>query len=200
MYSKILNLLVINISQKLKKAKVSLETEKKTKEIANFQGEICGLRKLHDNLTDLLGVNIPHMEDAEEDAPVIEEIATVELKELNKELDVLIDSRAWKELLKRVADNKEALKETLFTEGESARELYLAQAQQAGLTIYNNLFNALKDEFERRKEELELDLDTVPFETQEPTEDTTKKRIPNKQLSLPAPKRKGNGKGEGKKT
>jgi len=173
MYSKILSQLAITISQKLKKAKVSLEVEEKTKEIAYLQGEICGLRKLNDNLTDLFGVNIPYMEDAEEDAPV-EGIATVELKELNKELDALIDSTAWKELLKRVADNKEALKEILFTEGESARELYLAQAQQAGLTIYNNLFNALKDEFERRKEE--LDFDAVPFEdTQEPTEDTTKK-------------------------
>lgn len=187
MYSKILELLIININQKIKKAKVSLETEEKAKEIANLQGGICGLRILLGHLKDLFGFHILY--DSEEDAPVIEGYTTTEIKEFHEEMASIVNSALWKELLKRAADNKEQLKEMLITTADNARDLYLAQAQQAGLTFYDRVFSALRDEFARRKEELDFDADAA-----ESTKDTTK----NKQPRLPAPK-KGNGKGRGKK-
>jgi len=189
MYSKILSLLIIRINYNLKQARVSLETEEKTKEIAILQGRIVGFKKLKENLVDLFGNNIPYIYDEPEDEPlVIEGIPNSELKILYEEMEALTDSKLWKELLKRVSDNREILKEHLFTLAESARELYLAQAEQAGLTVYNGLFETLRDEFERRKEELDFS-DAVPFEEEQPAEDTTKKRLP-RQLQLPAPKKR----------
>ena len=188
MHSRILTLLVVTINHKLRSAKIALETEEKAREIATTQGEICGWKKLLDLLMDNFGLNVPFLEDKDEVAPMVESIDTAEIKKLHAEMEELIKSPLWKAMLKKVAENKEALKEMLITKADCARDLYLAQAQQTGLTAFDPLFTALKDEFERRSEE--LDFDAVPYEDTagDPGEDSSNRITYNPPL-LPPPKK-----------
>jgi hypothetical protein len=193
MHSKILTLLVVTINQRLRNAKAALETEEKAREIATLQGSICGWKKLLDLITDSFGPNIPFMEDSNEPAPVIESMEFGQLKKLHTEMEDLVKNPLWKILQKRVAENKEELKEMLITTADCARDLHLAQAQQSGLTAYDPLFTSLKDEFERRGEE--LDFDAVPYE--EPTEEPPLENgITYETLALPPPKKPRRKKGE----
>jgi hypothetical protein len=196
MHSKILTLIVVTINHRLRCAKTALETEEKSREIATLQGSICGWRKLSDLLMDNFGLNIPFMDDNEEPAPIIEGLETSEIKKLYEEMEKLIDSAAWKELTNKVAENKEVLKEHLITKADNARDLYLAQAQQTGLTIYQTIFQALRDEYDRRCNELDFDAeaipeDAVPFDDPEAEQQL---KLPNKQLALPEPEKKTRGK------
>ena len=194
MHSKILTLIVITINHRLRCAKTALETEEKSREIATLQGSICGWRKLSDLLMDNYGLNIPFMDDNEEPAPIIEGLETSEIKKLYKEMEKLIDSAAWKELTNKVAENKEVLKEHLITKADNARDLYLTQAQQTGLTIYQTMFQALRDEHDRRCSELDFEGEAVPIEEDPPEETKQALQLPNNQLALPAPEKKKRGK------
>jgi hypothetical protein len=187
MYSKILTLLVETINQKLRNAKTALETEEKAREIATLQGHICGWKKLINYLGDQFGSNIPILTDNEETATIVESIETSELKILHAEMKNITESQGWKELLKKIFENKEGLKEYLITAADNARDLYLSQAQQEGLTSYETLFTSLTDELQRRNEELDFTGEAVPYE--EPTEQEAASAIPNNQLQLPAPKK-----------
>jgi len=194
MHSKILTLIVVSMNHKLRCAKTALETEEKSREIATLQGSICGWRKLSDLLMDNFGLNIPFMDDNEEPAPIIDGLETSEIKKLYKEMEKLIDSKAWLELTKKVAENKEALKEHLITKADNARDLYLAQAQQTGLTIYQTIFQALRDEYDSRCNELDFEGEAVPIEEDQPEETEQSLQLPNNQLALPAPEKKKRGK------
>jgi len=154
MFDKILNLLVVTINQKLRDAKTALETEEKARDIATHQGNIIGWRKLLNFLQDLFDLTDVRISDNETEAPLVEGIDTQEIDELYAQKELLTTSPEWEGLLKKVADNREFLKESLITTADSARDLYLAQAKQEGLTAYTKLFDDLSDEFRRRKEEL----------------------------------------------
>ena len=155
---KIMTLLIVGINHRLKQSKILLETEEKAKEIANLQGGICGLKKLLDYLLELFSsiCAITYI-DEEEKEIIIEKISTAQINELYKELTELIETSEWKELLKRTQDNREKLKEMLFSQADCARDLYLAQAQQDGLTYFNYLLGRVQDEYSRREEELTFD-------------------------------------------
>jgi len=197
MHSKILTFIVVTINHRLRCAKIALETEEKSREIATLQGSICGWRKLTDLLMDNFGLNIPFMEDNEEPAPIIEGLETSEIKKLYKDMEKLIDSATWKELTNKVAENKEVLKEHLITKADNARDLYLAQAQQTGLTIYQTLFQSLRDEYDRRNGEFDFEDEAVPMEEDPPEEAEQYLQLPNKQLALPAPEKKKRGRKKG---
>jgi hypothetical protein len=191
MHSKILTLLVININQKLREARAALETEEKTREVATLQGRICGWKKLRVLLMDNYGVIIPVMDEANEAAPLIESIETREIKKLHAEMEELVKDTLWKSLLKKVAENKESLKEYLITKADCARDLYLAQAQQEGLAMYEPLFSSLKEEYERRGEELDFDAEAYEGPEEEPAEEIPpKNRIAHTTLALPPPPKK----------
>jgi transposase len=195
MYSKILALLVVTVNQKIRNAKTALETEEKAREIAALQGRICGWKKLINRLEDQFGSNIPELTDNEEEAPIIEGIETSELKTLHAEMEDITKSTSWNELLTKITENKEGLKEYLITDADNARDLYLSQAQQEGITDYKALFQHLTDELQRRNEELDFSSEAVPYE--EPNEEEAYPAIPNNQLQLPAPeKRRRKKKGE----
>jgi len=162
MFDLILNLLVNTINQKLRDAKTALETEEKAREIATLQGNIIGWRKLLNYLVELFGLS--DIADNGEPAPRIEGLDTQKIDEFHAQKELLIASAEWENLLKKVAENKEFLKETLITTADSARELYLTQAQQSGLTAYAPLFDDLSEEFRRRKEELSFEDEETPEE------------------------------------
>jgi hypothetical protein len=190
MFSNILNHLVIAINQKLWNAKDALETEEKARETAMLQGSIIGWRKLLDLLQNHFGLNIPLLVENDGDAPILESIGTAEIKRLHAEMENIIKSAGWKELVIKVAENKEALKESLLATADSARDLYLAQAQQEGIAAYEALFAALSVEYQCRSEE--LDFDAVPYE--EPAEENQERPALPGQLALPAPKKPRKGK------
>jgi len=164
MFDKILKLLVDTINQKLRDAKTALETEEKAREIATHQGNIIGWRKLLNYLGEFFELSDVFVQDYGEEAPRVEGIETQELDELYAQMELLTASAEWESLSKKVAENKEFLKETLITAADSARDLYIAQAQQSGVTVYVQLFNDLEDEFNRRKEELNFDAGDAPGE------------------------------------
>jgi hypothetical protein len=196
MFDKILNLLVVTINQKIRDAKTARETEEKAREIATLQGNIIGWRKLINFLeVEFEDLPVQFVADNEEQAPRIESIDTQEIDELYAQMELLTASSEWENLLKKVANNKEFLKETLITTADSARDLYLAQAQQSGLTEYAKLFDALREEFQRRKEELNFDADAVPYEGPIEENKETPLALPG-QLALPAPKKPRKGKNE----
>ena len=157
MFDKILKLLVDTINQRLRKAKTALETEEKARDIATHQGNIIGWRKLIGYLAEFFGLTDVFIADYGEEAPWVDGIETQEIDELYAQMELLTATAEWESLLKKVAENKEFLKETLITTADSARDLYLAQAQQVGLTQYTSLFEALSDEFRNRKEELDFE-------------------------------------------
>jgi len=147
----VLKLLVDTTNQKLRDAHIALETEEKSREIATLQGRIIGWRKLLDYLREFLMVDIT---DTGETPPRIESLSTEAIGFLVEQKDQLELHAEWGNLLKKVAENREFLKETLITEADNARDLYLAQAQQEGLGEYSILFDALIDENYNREGEL----------------------------------------------
>jgi len=166
MFDKILKLLVDTINQKLRGAKTALEleTEEKARDIATLQGNIIGWRKLLNYLVEFFDLTDVFITDYGEKVPWVDGIETQEIDELYAQMELLTASAEWESLLKKVAENKEFLKETLITTADSARDLYLAQAQQVGLTQYAPLFDALSEEFRNRKEELNFEAEDAPGE------------------------------------
>jgi hypothetical protein len=153
----ILNFLVATVNQKLRSAKAALETEEKNREIATLQGNIIGWRKLLDYIVEIYKLTDAFIADSGEEATLIESMDTLSIDRLHMEKERLIISNEWKDLLVKVAVNRESLKESLITFADSARDLYLAQAQQKGLTAYGPLFTALTVEYNRRNEELNFE-------------------------------------------
>ena len=177
MFDKILKLLVDHINQKLRRAKTALETEEKAKDIAFLQGNIIGWRKLFDYIIDFFPDFEPDIE--EEEVQRIDGLETPEIEELCAQKELLIVSAEWEGLLKKVEGNREFLKETLITTADSARDLYLAQAQQKGLTDYITLFDILDTERINRKSELNFN------DGDEPTDEQTVEQIETALEELP---------------
>jgi len=166
MFDKILKLLVDHINQKLRRAKTALETEEKARDIATHQGNIIGWKKLLNYLAEIFFLyELHHPADSEEELPMIEGIETQVIDDLFAQKELLITSSEWESLLKKVEGNKEFLKESLITTADSARDLYLAQAQQEGITEFKTLFEKLSTEHMNRKEELNFNSENTAEET-----------------------------------
>jgi hypothetical protein len=152
----VLNFLVATLNSKIRDCKNKLEVEEKSKEVAFLQGNLSGYKTLIGYLCKEFELKQCFIEDAGEQIPDLHGCDTAYIKKLWLDLKSLLADERLKKVTDAVTSKILELKEVLFFEAASARDLYIIQGQHQGITVYHSVFQTIQDEFERRSQELDF--------------------------------------------
>jgi hypothetical protein len=163
----LLNLLIVTINGRMRECKDKLEIEEKSKEVAFLQGNITGYKNLISYLCSEFNFTQVTVEDNGEDAPKLPECSDAYINSLIEGLETLEEMESWKRVMARISESANGLKNFLLCDAGNARDLYLSQAQWRGLTIYQDVFESVKNEYKRRSEELPFEVSSKDDESYE---------------------------------
>jgi hypothetical protein len=159
MIDNLLDLLIATINERLRDCKNRLEIEEKSKEVASVQGHISGYKDLINCLCAEFGLTQVAVEDNGDKAPNLPKYARAHIILINQELDILLESAEWKRVLENVQQKTEEMKDFLLFMAENSRDLYITQAKRQGITIFEDIFQNIRDEQKQRERELLFDGD-----------------------------------------
>jgi hypothetical protein len=150
-----LNQIIIMAQFEMRQAIAQLQVEDKGREVASLQGRVSGYKELIANLAKQFHFSEPMLEDEGDEPTKIPDLSDDDLEVVDLDAKKLIEREEWKAAMERVESNIYGWKNDLFYEGESTRDLDIAQGKYQGQGIYESFFEAVKNEVERRAAEAE---------------------------------------------
>lgn len=145
----------------------TLQVEDNGRNVASLQGHIAGYKDLVKIISEEFVVSpgwCSIAQDSAEEDVILADMSDEAMNELCADVKNLIEnSEAWERVLRRIEEKTIQLKDQLFTNGHSTRDLDLAQGHYYGMTIYESFFNAIDNEVERREKEKREKKEELPF-------------------------------------
>lgn len=145
-----LNQIIIMAQKEMRLAIAQLQVEDKGREVASLQGRVAGYKELIGNIAHNFHLTELMLEDEGDEPVCIPDMKDEELDIVNYDARNLLAREEWKAVVERVESNVYAWKNSLFYEGESTRDLDIAQGKYKGQKIYESFFDAVQNEVERR--------------------------------------------------
>lgn len=145
-----------------------LQVEENSRNVASLQGHIAGYKELVKIISEEFTVSpgwCAVAQDSAEADIVLPDMSDEAIAELSADaMNLIKNSEAWGKVLSRIEEKTTTLKDRLFFDGHSTRDLDLAQGHYHGMTIYEAFFKAIDNEVERR-EKAKKDRDgELPFD------------------------------------
>lgn len=166
-----------------------LQVEDNGRNVASLQGHIAGYKELVKIISDEFLVSpgwCAIAQDSAENDIVLPDMSDEAIAELNADaMNLIKNSEAWGKVMSRIDDVTKNLKDHLFTDGHSTRDLDLAQGHYHGMTIYEAFFKAIDNEMARREKAKKDKEGELPFDGDGPAGEPG---VPSAQLYIDAPK------------
>ncbi len=155
-----LNEIVIRINQLSREAKNQLEVEESGRKVAELQGNIAGYRKFLNFLCAEFHLTQQFIEESGDKELNLAETSDTQLDIYSSEIHWLQnDSHEWKEVLARIQETDDGLKDWLLYKATKSRDLDVAQGTHQAMIMYDKFFEAIFSEVERRKKKAEEERD-----------------------------------------
>lgn len=166
-----------------------LQVEDNGRSVASLQGHIAGYKELVRIISDEFIVSpgwCTIAQDSADEDLVLADMSDEAIAELNADaMNLIKNSEQWDKVLRRIEEKTIELKDRLFKDGHSTRDLDLAQGHYYGMTIYEAFFKAIDNEMERRERAKKDKEGELPFDGDGPAGEAG---VPNpKPLAIAAP-------------
>jgi hypothetical protein len=148
-----LNQIIIMAQPEMRLAIAQLQVEDKGREVAKLQGRVAGYKNLIANIAGNFHLTQTMLDDNGDEPVKIPDLKDEELDIVNYDARILLEREEWKAVMERVESNIYSWKNSLFYDGECVRDLDLTQGKYQGQKIFENFFNAVQGEVERRAKE-----------------------------------------------
>ncbi len=151
-----LNELIVRNLKLSREAKALLETEESGRKLAELQGNVAGYRKFMDFLAAEFHLTQTFIEDTGDEEMNLADLSDATLDVLSHEIHMLQnESEAWKNVLERITEEDEKLKGWLLYEATKSRELDVAQGIHQAMVMYDQFFESVFSEVNRRNKKKE---------------------------------------------
>jgi len=148
-----LNQIIISAQKEMRDAIARLQVEDKGREVASLQGQVAGYKEIIGIIAAKFHMTQFELEDNVDEPVSIPDMKDEDLEIVNLDTINLKGREEWLEVIERVESNVYQWKNDLFYAGESTRDLDIAQGKHKGQKIYEQFFNAVENEVERRIKE-----------------------------------------------
>ncbi len=148
-----INQIVITAQKEMRDAIARLQVEEKGREVASLQGQVAGYKEIITIVAANFYLTQFELEDNGDEPVKIPDLSDEDLTVVEADAKTLLEREEWKDAIKRVEANVYAWKNSLFYQGESTRDLDIAQGKYRGQKIYEQFFNAVEHEVDRRAKE-----------------------------------------------
>ena len=156
-------------------ALAKLQVEESGRTVASLQGHIAGYKELVKIISEEFIVSPGWCSVAQDNAQediVLPDMSDEAMAELNADaMNLIKNSESWGKVLSRVQDVTNRLKDQLFTNGHSTRDIDLAQGHYHDMTIYESFFKAIDNEIVRREGAKKEKEGELPFDSDGPAGD-----------------------------
>jgi hypothetical protein len=173
--------------------KEKLENESSGRRLAHLQGKIPGCKFSIECLKEQFNLSA-EMVDSSKEPCRMADLSWEQLSGVQKDMETIKASDQWAAFLSRIDSKITELKDFLLTTAKKSRDMDISQGEYRGMTVYEKVFNAIKEnvDFRKRNEPLftqdddgmegEPDLRDVSEENK-----TDSKLLTDAHLALPPP-------------
>lgn len=149
-----------------------LQVEDGGREVASLQGHIAGYKELVKIISEEFPVSPGWLGAVEMNAKNEEDLSEMTdeaIAELSADaMNLIENSESWGKVLLKIDSKTSELKDTLFFNGHSTRDLDISQGMYHGMTIYEAFFKAIDNEVERREKAKKNKKEELPFDSDGP--------------------------------
>lgn len=169
MQTRIINELIVRINKEVREMKERLEVEEKGREIAAMQGKLGGFREFIGFLAAEYHLTQSMLEDTGDEPIEFKKIDEDWLANLALEIDLIQTEAAWQQVIERIKESTERIKEALLHNADGTRDLDIMQGRYRAIVFYTELFNSIRDEveFRNRAKEKKLQEPDLPFDEED---------------------------------
>ena len=159
----VLKQIIILANKKTREAKERLLIEESGRIVAALQGSVAGYAYLIESLAAEFHLKQAMLEDTGDD-PLDYASISYELEEaIRTDKAALVAGEAWADVLTRIVEKTEFLKDSLLLRAEKSRNLDVSQGYHKAMLTYQNVFDAIDWEEKRREAKRQEDRKAMPL-------------------------------------
>ncbi|MDR1176926.1 MAG: hypothetical protein LBK83_15810 [Treponema sp.] len=173
----------------IKICKEKLENESSGRRLAHLQGKIPGCKFSIECLKEQFNLSDEMVESSQEPCQMAD-LSWEQLVGAQKDMETIKASDQWAAFLSRIDSKITELKDFLLTEAKKSRDMDISQGEYRGMTVYEKVFTAIKEnvDFRKRNEPLfAQDDDSMEPDLRDVSEETNSNLLPDARLALPPP-------------
>lgn len=143
------------INTEIRICKIKLENESSGRRLAHLQGKIPGCKFSIECLREQFNLSAEMVDNSQEPCQMAD-LSWERLVGAQKDMETIKASDQWAAFLSRIDSKITELKDFLLTEAKKSRDMDISQGEYRGMTVYEKVFTAIKEnvDFRNRNEPL----------------------------------------------